>query len=153
MCNKRKDCLRAVCIWWLISNAYVKPNFLDTASCFEVGRRFRGAVLSPSSSPWWWGQYTPMKRRSTSTRLHDDITQKADIFILAAVRNLISRNCYWFQSLSCRAQNDNFCDNSQLQAAIFLEKVDVVASKHAVPFMRLIRVFITARRWIQSTRP
>jgi hypothetical protein len=38
------------------------------------------------SLPWWWRQYTPLKRRSTSTRLHDAIYQKAVTFILAAVR-------------------------------------------------------------------
>jgi hypothetical protein len=29
------------------------------------------------SSPWWWRQYASVKRRSTSTRLHGDVSQKA----------------------------------------------------------------------------
>jgi hypothetical protein len=31
------------------------------------------------SSPWWWRQYAPLKRRSTSMRLHGCTTQKAVI--------------------------------------------------------------------------
>jgi hypothetical protein len=34
-------------------------------------------VLSPSSKRWWWRQYAPLKRRSTSTRLHGAVSQKA----------------------------------------------------------------------------
>jgi hypothetical protein len=37
------------------------------------------------SSPWWWRQYEPLKRRSTSTRLRGVISEKAVIFIFAAV--------------------------------------------------------------------
>jgi hypothetical protein len=40
--------------------------FRDVAPCslVEVDRRFRG-----DSSPWWWRQYVPLKRRTT-LRLH-----------------------------------------------------------------------------------
>jgi hypothetical protein len=53
--------------------------FWDVAPCshVEVDRRFRGTyLLLPSSSPWWWRQYTPLKRRSTSTWLHGVTSQK-----------------------------------------------------------------------------
>jgi hypothetical protein len=35
---------------------------------------------------WWWRQFTPLKHRSTPTRLHGGITRKALIFIVASVR-------------------------------------------------------------------
>jgi hypothetical protein len=34
-------------------------------------------VLSTLSKRWWWRQYAPLKRRSTSTRLHGTKSQKA----------------------------------------------------------------------------
>jgi hypothetical protein len=37
-------------------------------------------------SPWWWRQYAPLKRRSTPTRLHGVVSQKAFIFSLVDVR-------------------------------------------------------------------
>jgi len=37
-----------------------------------VDRRFRGAYCL---HPWWWRQYTPLKRRSTII-LHGSIIQK-----------------------------------------------------------------------------
>jgi hypothetical protein len=37
-------------------------------------------------SPWWWRQYAPLKRRSTSTWLHSATSQKTVNFILATVR-------------------------------------------------------------------
>jgi hypothetical protein len=45
------------------------------------------AVLSRTaySSPWWLGQYAPLKRRSTSTWLHGATSQKTLNFILALV--------------------------------------------------------------------
>jgi hypothetical protein len=33
------------------------------------------------SSPWWWRQQGPLKRRYTSTRLHGTTTQKTAIFM------------------------------------------------------------------------
>jgi hypothetical protein len=38
------------------------------------------------SSPWWWRQYAPLKRRSTSMWLYGATSQKTLNFILAAVR-------------------------------------------------------------------
>jgi len=31
-------------------------------------------------SPWWWRQYTSLKRRSTSTTLHGAISQKTNFY-------------------------------------------------------------------------
>jgi hypothetical protein len=45
------------------------------------------------SLPWWWRQYAPLKRRSTSTRLHGAIFQKTIIFMLATMKTWnITRN-------------------------------------------------------------
>jgi hypothetical protein len=50
-----------------------------------VDRRFRGAYCL-HDHPWWWRQYTPLKRRSTII-LHGSITQKTTLNIIpAAVR-------------------------------------------------------------------
>jgi hypothetical protein len=43
--------------------------------------------IQPPSSLWWWKQYTPLKRRSTSTKLHGAVSQKAT-FILTAERTI-----------------------------------------------------------------
>jgi hypothetical protein len=48
---------------------------------------FQRFVL-PQSSPSLWITHEPLKRRSTSTRLHGTLSQKAVTFILAAV-------CVW----------------------------------------------------------
>jgi hypothetical protein len=49
--------------------------FWDVASCglVEEHRRF-------NSLPWWWRQYAPLKRRSSSARLHGAVFHKAVIF-------------------------------------------------------------------------
>jgi hypothetical protein len=57
----------------------------------EVDWCFRGAYClhhqgEDRSSLWWWTQYIPLKRRCTSTRLHGTVSQKAVMFMLAAVR-------------------------------------------------------------------
>jgi hypothetical protein len=59
--------------------SYMRFQVLTTASMkmivfSEVGRRFRGAS-------WWWRQYAPLTRRSTSTKLHGCTSQKAIIVI------------------------------------------------------------------------
>jgi hypothetical protein len=41
------------------------------------------------SSPWWWRQYAPLKRRSASTKLHSGIIQKAVILYLFTRRSII----------------------------------------------------------------
>jgi hypothetical protein len=43
--------------------------------------------ILPLSSLRRWRQYTPLKRRFTSTELHGAISQKAVLFIYTAVRN------------------------------------------------------------------
>jgi hypothetical protein len=55
--------------------------FSDIALCslVEVDRRFRGGYFIMSDN-------VPLKRRSASTRLHGAVSQKAVIFVLAAVR-------------------------------------------------------------------
>jgi hypothetical protein len=47
---------------------------------------FQRCLLSPSSLPWWWRKYEPLKRWSFSTRLYSATSQKTVIFILAAKR-------------------------------------------------------------------
>jgi hypothetical protein len=51
-------------------------------SLVEVDRRIKGAhcLHNQGPSPWWWRQYEPPKRRSTSVSLQDAIFQKAVIF-------------------------------------------------------------------------
>jgi hypothetical protein len=45
--------------------------FWDAALCSRSWLTFQWCVLPPSSGwPWWWRQYEPLKRRSTSTWLH-----------------------------------------------------------------------------------
>jgi hypothetical protein len=67
--------------------------FWDVALCslVEEYRRVGGAYCLNHSSPWWWRQYPRLKCRSTFTRLHNATSQKAVIFILAAVRTWISQ--------------------------------------------------------------
>jgi hypothetical protein len=64
--------------------------FWDVLPCsqIDVDPTFQKCVLPPSSgrSLWWWRQYEPLKRRSTSTWLHGSTYQKTLNFILAAVR-------------------------------------------------------------------
>jgi hypothetical protein len=49
---------------------------------------FQRCLVPPSSGwrvthpPWWWRRKSPLKRRSTSTRLHGAISQKAVIISL-----------------------------------------------------------------------
>jgi hypothetical protein len=77
--------------------------FWDIAPCglVKVDRRFRDAycLYLQGSLPWLWGQYAPLNRRSTSTRLYGAIPQKALIFILATVRtwNLTFVTLLWKQ--------------------------------------------------------
>jgi hypothetical protein len=64
---------------------------IEPCSLVEVHRRFGGAYClhhhCNGHSSHWWSQYAPLKRRSSLTRLHHKISQKAVIFILW---NLIS---------------------------------------------------------------
>jgi hypothetical protein len=40
---------------------------------FDLARL--GSISHTNSSPWWWRQQAPLKRRQTSTRLHGATTQ------------------------------------------------------------------------------
>jgi hypothetical protein len=62
---------------------------------------FQRCILLPSSLPWCWRQYAPLKRRSTPTRLHGTTSQKDLIFILTAVRtwNLTYKTIILYQIL------------------------------------------------------
>jgi hypothetical protein len=55
------------------------------------------SVQSIRLIPWWWRQHAPLKRLSSSTWLHSDISQKTLNFILAAVRtwNLTCMQITW----------------------------------------------------------
>jgi hypothetical protein len=48
------------------------------------------------SSPWWWRQYAPLKRRSIFARLHGATLQKTITFILDAVRIWNITYCSFF---------------------------------------------------------
>jgi hypothetical protein len=66
-----------------------------------IDRYFRGAYCLHhqsdewpwSTSPWRRRLYTPLKRRSTPTKLDGAISQKALIYILAPVRTEIKKTC------------------------------------------------------------
>jgi hypothetical protein len=65
-----------------------KIVFWDTDLCspFEVEIRFRCAYClhqEEPSWPWWWMQYTPLKRKSAS-RLYDALSQKTITFIFCS---------------------------------------------------------------------
>jgi hypothetical protein len=66
--------------------------FWVVAQCglVQVYRRSRDACClryqGYESSPWWWREKAPLKRRSTSIRLHGATTQKAAIFRDQVVR-------------------------------------------------------------------
>jgi hypothetical protein len=64
--------------------------FLDIMPCSLVGvdRRFRCACFIISLL--CWGQYTPLKRQSTPTRLHGAISQKLLIFTSPSCSYVIS---------------------------------------------------------------
>jgi hypothetical protein len=65
-CNVRFQVLTALSVK-ITAFCYISP-----CSLVEVDRRFR------RSSPWWWGQYVPLKCRSNSRRLygHTRMSQK-----------------------------------------------------------------------------
>jgi hypothetical protein len=50
--------------------SYLVYLYGEATDCFAI------------SSPWWWKQYRPLKRRWTHTSLHGATTQKRAIFIL-----------------------------------------------------------------------
>jgi hypothetical protein len=47
-----------------------------------------------SSSPWWWRQYAPLKRRSTSTWLHGTASQKTKYFYKFVCYIIIKRKVF-----------------------------------------------------------
>jgi hypothetical protein len=69
-------------------------------SLVRVERRFRGAY-SLHYQPWSKRQQAPLKRRSTYRSLYDAISQKAVIFILAAVRTWISSREVCLHNWNC----------------------------------------------------
>jgi hypothetical protein len=77
-------------LWsWEISSSnggeYEDDSFLGYSAVLSAWSRpaFQRFVVIPSS-PWWRKQYASLKRRSTSTRLHSAVSQKAVIFILSS---------------------------------------------------------------------
>jgi hypothetical protein len=75
------------------------------------GPKFQRCVLTPTP-PWWWRQYAPLKRSSTSTGLQGVVPQKA-IFVVAAVRtwNLTQVLSYYYHYYYYR---QNHCLNYYL---------------------------------------
>jgi hypothetical protein len=91
-----------ICTWTptLQKNRHSVATRKPTSLIFRPTWRWRpSGIWHPVvSSPWWWRQYAPPKRRSTS-RLHVAIFLKAVIFILAAVRTWNLTYIYLFTSL------------------------------------------------------
>jgi hypothetical protein len=57
--------------------------FRDIAPC---------SFVEVHSSPWWWRQYAPLKRRCTSKRLHGAVFQRVFIFKIYSTRGTVTYN-------------------------------------------------------------
>jgi hypothetical protein len=86
----------------LVSNRNVKFRVLCALNDSEFQVDWAAQPTHPfergSLMPWWWRQYAPLKRRSTSTWLRGSTSQTTLIFTLVAARtwNLTSdRNVVW----------------------------------------------------------
>jgi hypothetical protein len=60
-----------------VSNSEVSVIFTRTT---QLSIPEDSQLRTSASSPWWWRQYAPLKRRSTPTRLNGGTFQKALIF-------------------------------------------------------------------------
>jgi len=96
------------------------------------------AILSEDDSlsncrPWWWRQYAPLKRRSTSMRLHGAESQKDVTFILAAVRiwNLTSSCLFMFENITNTHTHTHARTHTYLLVVAFIL---VEQSSHAMFF-------------------
>jgi len=87
--------------------------FWDVAPCIhvEVDRRFRGVYClhhQSDESPWWWRQYTPLKRRSMSTWLHSTTSQKTKCHTHCR-EDLKSQTSSLFMQVSAYIQHKQLC--------------------------------------------
>jgi hypothetical protein len=73
-----------------------QPSRILFRGLVEVYRRFRDAYCLhyQDDGGEWWKQYSALKRRWTSTRLHCAITQKAVIFIFATMKTCNLQNMF-----------------------------------------------------------
>jgi hypothetical protein len=84
--SKRGDCLMG----WQCCSYGMAMLFLrvkrraDSQVDTDVSEKTYCLHLKGLSSPWWWRQKTPLKRRSVFTRLHGATFHKTAMFILAA---------------------------------------------------------------------
>jgi hypothetical protein len=118
--------------------------FWDVALCshVEVDRRFRGVYChhqgdessSLSQSPWWWRQYTPLKRRSTSTWQHGATSQWTwcisiqEWDIIACLKVLYLLECGW----------DSNVDTSEMQFEHTAEIIVKPATKTTINFVKVL---------------
>jgi hypothetical protein len=104
-------------VFWVVAPCSLEESY----------RRFEGACClyhQDDSSPWWWRQQEPLKRRWTSTRLHDTTTQKTAIFIIAAVRTWsLSYPCWAAAPASTeqRSSWETYCLSLLTNSALFME--------------------------------
>jgi hypothetical protein len=76
---------------------------------------------------WWWRQYAPLKRRSTSTWLHGSSSQKTFNFILAAVRTWNLTMYFKFQLMTQRKHTA-----SPLEKSKCFKEIVAVYSKNGI---------------------
>jgi len=70
--------------------------FWDVAPCsLGVDRRFRGAYCLHHQGVDRWRQYAPLKRRSTSTRLHGATSQMTTLFVRKVGVNCLDEKFLW----------------------------------------------------------
>jgi hypothetical protein len=98
------------------------------------------------SSLWWWMQYEPLKRRSTSTRLHGAISQKAVIFLTPSMFWFLGKNTGWSAVLtlvvSLRSVNGFFPPKGG---------VGLVPKRGCLLYVSILRIlqmiWVRERRW------
>jgi hypothetical protein len=65
---------------------------------WDLEARAASIIRANQSSPWWWMQYAPLKRRSTSTLLHGVKSQETLNFIckiqIILIHNKIFFPCF-----------------------------------------------------------
>jgi hypothetical protein len=81
-------CLCFIYLLWLFTAAFPYPRLIQcNTKCLQI--LFAESDDFEERNPRLWMQYSPLKRRCTSMRLHGAISQKSLVFILTAVRTWI----------------------------------------------------------------
>jgi hypothetical protein len=120
--------------------------FWDVVPCsqIDVERRFRGAYClhhhGYGSSPWWWTQYTPLKRRSTSIRLHGSSLHHTRLNVTDWEQSMLARI---FEPNSDKVKGDwRKLHNYNVKQSVQLENLNVD-----------VRTIISARDDLQCRVP